>query len=139
MKVLKATHQAVMCLILCLPFLLIGCGGDDDSTDLTVARIEILDKSELATTPIAVGRELFLGALAMNKEGFNITFGGDALFGETTRPITMRWSSSNLSVASITPGDSANKGVLRAISPGQTTITAEASGVRDSVKITVVR
>ena len=142
MKDLNVTHETLILLMLCLPFLIIGCGGTDDPADIPVdsgvATLEIRDKAELSTTPIPVGTELILDAIAQNKEGLNVTFGGDVLFGDTVNPVSMRWSSSNSSVARITQGgQTGNSGVLKALSPGRTTITAEASGVKDSVQITV--
>ncbi len=142
MKRLYAIRAIWIPVMLCLPLLLISCGGTDDPADIPVdsgvATLEIRDKAELSTTPIPVGTELILDAIAQNKEGLNVTFGGDVLFGDTVNPVPMRWSSSNPSVASIRQGgQTGNSGVLKARSPGRTTITVEASGVKDSIQITV--
>ena len=142
MKRLHAIRAIWILVMLYVPLLLMSCGGTDDPADIPVdsgvATLEIRDKSELASTLIPVGTELILDAIAENKEGLNVTFGGDVLFGDTVNPVSMRWSSSTPSVARITQGgQTGNSGVLKALSPGRTTITVEASGVKDSVQITI--
>ena len=79
MKRLHATHAMWIPVVLCLPLMLMSCGGTDDPADISVdsgvATLEIRDKSELASTLIPVGTELILDAIAENKEGLNVTFG----------------------------------------------------------------
>lgn len=139
MKLLKLYPRSWMVFILCFPFIVTGCGDDttDSVIDSEVARITIRNKSELANTPIPVRRELILDADVENKEGVNVSLGGDFLSGNVN-PVSMRWSSSNTSVATIKQGGKfGNSGVLKAIAPGMTVIRVEASGVSDSVEITV--
>ena len=136
MKLLRLTKGTLILFALCLPLLVTSCGGDD-AIDSEVARITIRNKSELANTPIDVRRELILDADVENKEGVNVSLGGDFLSGNVS-PVSMRWSSSNTSVATIKQGGKfGNSGVLKAIAPGMTVIRVEASGVSDSVEITV--
>jgi len=126
--------------------ILVGCGGEEapfestDSgvtvTDGTVSRVTIRSKAEFANTPIPVGREITLDADAFNKAGVNISLGTG--FGGGGQAVAMKWNSSNAKVASIAQGGRyGNSGVLKALSPGQSTIRVEASGASDSVVVTV--
>ena len=146
MKSLMNQRYGTMLLLCGILFLLTGCGGDDApfesspsgvrATDSTVARITIRSKSDLASTPIPVGREVTLDANAENASGLNISIGTE--FGGGGQAVSMRWSSSNPSVASIRQGGTfGNSGILRAISPGRSEICVAASGVKDCVSITV--
>ena len=131
---------------LVLAVLLVSCGNDEapfqstdtgvTATDATVSRVTIRSKAELAKTPIPVGREITLDAEAFNNAGVNISLGTGLGGGE--QAVAMKWSSSNAAVASITQGGKfGNSGVLKARSPGQSTIRVEASGASDSVVVTI--
>lgn len=145
MRSLDAIRRTMLILLICLPLFVSGCGGDSpfesSSSGLKVAdskvdRVTIRSKAELANTPISVGRQLTLDANASNKDGLDISLGTD--FGGGGQPVSMRWSSSNSSVATIKQGGKfGNSGVLRTISPGTTKICVEASGVTDCVVINV--
>jgi hypothetical protein len=144
MKFLNAINEMLILLLLCLPLIVTSCGDDGGSifspsspeVSSKVDKVTIRSKSELANTAISVGRELTLDADAYNKDGSNISLGTG--FPGEGQPVSMQWSSSNSSVATIKQGGKfGNSGVLKTISPGKTEICVKASGVTDCVTITV--
>ena len=102
--------------VLCTTVLLAACSGDGGSAPIVITTVSV----SAPLTTVTVGESAQLTATARDASGAVVPAG------------TIAWSTSAAVVATVNPS-----GLVSAIAPGQTTITATAGGVAGSLLITV--